>query len=873
YMGQDVMIRFTAAGCIFAGHYAYAYVDASCLPYSISTSDSLCVGNSITLSAPVGAASYLWNTNDTTQSITISTPGSYSVSMMSVTGCQTLLTQNVGIYPEPTAAFNPTYVPCGLTYTFNDSSSVASGTLSYHWDFGIPSQTGDTSNLSNPVFTYPGIGTHTVTLVVLTNNGCVDSATMIVYPGNGGQAAFSATTECAGNATMFTDQSTGTSAWSWNFGDTASGANDSSNVQHPTHIFTASGTYTVTLLVNTVPCPSLISHVITVDPVPVAAMSYSQICGAQNATFNSSSTVGYPGTIVLHEWDFGDPGSGANNTSQLTNPSHSFSGPGVYTVMLVVTTDAGCSDTTTMALNVGPGPIANFTTTSVCTGTQMQFNNTSANTAAWYWNFGVGSTLADTSNLENPTYLYTNPGSYVVTLIGNPGPCADSYTQTVTVFPMPVAQFTAPLVCYGYPTIFTDQSIVSSGSIASWNWDFGVSTSNGDTSSVQNPNYIYPVGATYTVSLTVTSNNGCSATDTVVVNVAQLPVANFASDVVCVGYPVTFTDLSTANSGNLTTWTWDFGDGSPPDYQQHPVHPYPSEGTYNVTLVVTTSFGCIDTIVLPAVTDAMPVIAFLADTLAGCPTLCVEFSDMTTIASGNVTSWEWDFGDSTVPVYQQNPSHCFSITGLYDITLTATSAGGCSTTLVINDMIEVYPEPHASFLATPPLTTVVQPHIEFTDISTGTPVKWQWDFGDPTTLGDTSGIPYPSYTYSNEYGTTYNVWLTVTNSYGCVDDTMLQVLVEPEFTFFIPNAFTPNNDGKNDLFFGTGIGINKYEIWIFDRWGNMIWNSKDMNEGWPGIVQGSSGDICQEDVYVWKVIVTDVWNKKHKFIGHVSLIR
>ena len=136
-------------------------------------------------------------------------------------------------------------------------------------------------------------------------------------------------------------------------------------------------------------------------------------------------------------------------------------------------------------------------------------------------------------------------------------------------------------------------------------------------------------------------------------------------------------------------------------------------------------------------------------------------------------------------------------------------------------------------------------------------------------------MQHPTHTYNNELAYTYTVTLNVTNQYGCTDDTSLTVIVEPEFTFYIPNAFTPNGDGKNDMFFGTGIGIDKYDIWIFDRWGNMIFHGDDLYDFWDGKVQrtGSSLEICQEDVYVWKVALTDVFGKKHKYIGHVTLIK
>jgi gliding motility-associated-like protein len=168
---------------------------------------------------------------------------------------------------------------------------------------------------------------------------------------------------------------------------------------------------------------------------------------------------------------------------------------------------------------------------------------------------------------------------------------------------------------------------------------------------------------------------------------------------------------------------------------------------------------------------------------------------------------------------------------------------------------------------------VLSPTVYFTDLSTGNPTTWSWNFGDLTTLTDSSNLQNPSYTYSAETGATYQTTLTVTNQYGCVDDTTIDIIVEPDFAFFIPNSFTPNGDGKNEGFMGAGYGITSYEIWVFDRWGNLIFNTKDINEAWDGSVQNKGGDLAQVDVYVWKVQLTDVFNKKHKYIGHVSLIR
>lgn len=878
FVTANVTIRFTVAGCIYAGHYGYAYVDCSCLPYAIALSDSLCQGNSITLSAPPGAQNYNWTLGSppaasigTADSLVVSAAGNYYVEMISVTGCTTYLNVTVGIYPQPTASFNPQFPPCSPNYTFQNTSTVSSGTMTYYWDFGDPLASGDTSIATSPSYVYTPPGPYTVWLYVTTANGCNDSISQTVNPGNGGLANFSAPQVCVGAPTNFTDMSVNPTDWSWHFGDPSTPA-DSSNLQNPTYTYPAAGTYTVLLTAGTSPCPSTYTTTVTVHALPTASFIYNQICGGQTVNFTSTSTIPATDTISTYSWNFGDPGSGPNNTSALLNPSHTFSSSGTYTVTLVTTSTAGCPSTYTMSLVVGPSPVAAFSATTVCSNTPMQFTNNSQNSVNYFWNFGDGSTLADTSLLQNPAYTYTASGTYTVVLTAEPSSnCYDTAQLVVTVAPGPSPAFTSPQVCDGTLMPFTDQSTISSGNITNWSWNFGTGNP-GDTSNVQSPGFMYPAAGVYTVTLTLTSNNGCTTVLTQPVTVNANPTANFSANTVCIGSPTQFTDLSVPGSGMCNLWGWDFGDGSPLGSGQNPSHTYTNDSTYNVILIVQNSNGCLDTIVLQATTAPQPVVDFAADTLAGCSPLCVNFSDLTTIASGSITGWQWDFGDGSPWSVSQSPSHCFTLAGTYDIALTTTSNNGCVQTYLFPQMIEVFPSPVAIFTATPPVTTVSQTHVDFTDqsIANNTISSWVWDFGTGSDFAYTQNA---GFTYTQEYGSTYPVTLTVTNNYGCVDDTTMDVIVEPEFTFYIPNAFTPNGDGLNDYFIGQGIGIAQYEMWIFDRWGNLIFHCTDMNQAWDGTVQGSSGELCQIDTYVWKVSLTDDFAKRHKYVGHVSLIR
>lgn len=186
-------------------------------------------------------------------------------------------------------------------------------------------------------------------------------------------------------------------------------------------------------------------------------------------------------------------------------------------------------------------------------------------------------------------------------------------------------------------------------------------------------------------------------------------------------------------------------------------------------------------------------------------------------------------------------------------------------------MIETYQVPVANFTATPNPVTIYDPTIHFYDQSTPDVKSWTWHFGDGKTVSPNTKNPTHQYTIG-VYGI-YNVKLFVVNANGCVDSITRPVEVLPEFTFFIPNAFTPTRaDGTNDTFFGKGVGIVEYHIWIFDRWGNMVFNATDINTGWDG--RANNGvDVAQQDVFVWKVQLKDIFGKKHDYIGTVTLVK
>lgn len=237
-------------------------------------------------------------------------------------------------------------------------------------------------------------------------------------------------------------------------------------------------------------------------------------------------------------------------------------------------------------------------------------------------------------------------------------------------------------------------------------------------------------------------------------------------------------------------------------------------------------------------------------------------------STGNYT-FAWTPATHLSCVDCQNPVFTPGTTTTYTVTLSDKNNLICPSKKIIT--VKVNEKPQAAFTANPSSVSVYDPTIQFIDQSSTDVISWKWDLGDNKTV--LTGVANPLHQYPVGTSGIYNVKLIVKNHLGCVDSVQHPVEVRPEFVFYIPNAFTPiSDDGKNDTFFGKGIGITKYHIWIFDRWGNMVFQTEDLHTGWDGRVHNGS-DMAQQDVYVWKVHLIDITGKEHQYIGTVTLLK
>jgi len=402
-------------------------------------------------------------------------------------------------------------------------------------------------------------------------------------------------------------------------------------------------------------------------------------------------------------------------------------------------------------------PFAAFTSnmTSGPVPLAVQFVDASSNSpAAWTWTFGDGGS----SPLQNPSHMYTTPGTYTVTLTATnaAGSNTDTATNYITVNKAspPAASFTANITVGAVPLTvnFTD---ISTNSPAVWAWSFG----DGGWSTLENPSHTYTTPGTYTVSLTASNYGGSNVvtnTNYITVTKASPPVASFTSNVTSGSAPlnVGFSDTST---NSPVTWAWTFGDGGTSSVQ-NPVHMYTTAGTYTVSLLATNYGGSnsvTETNYITVSGQSLPLASFLANNTAGPIPLTVNFTDTST---NSPIAWAWTFGDGGTSSVQ-NPSYTYTMPGTYTVSLTVTNYGG-NGTVTQSNYIRVLPLfPVAAFVSdvtsgTAPLT------VNFTDMSTNSPVTWAWTFGD----GGTSSVQNPIYTYTDPG--TYSVSLLTTNAGG-----------------------------------------------------------------------------------------------------------
>ncbi|TAE53894.1 MAG: PKD domain-containing protein, partial [Bacteroidetes bacterium] len=747
----------------------------SCAPVAVRFTD-LSTGTS-------PATSWLWNFGDGSTSTqrdpvhTYVSNGSYTVTLIvgDVNGCMDTLVKPSYIRLNPPVANFTAGTLAGCTGTavqFSDISLSDTTLTGWLWNFGD----GSTSTLQNPQYTYSAAGVYDVTLIITNATGCRDTLVRSNYINiyTAPTAAFtpSSPNGCSPLPISFSNTSVGNSgvivSQLWNFGD-----GNTSTQATPSHTYLTPGTYTVTLTVTDANgCTGTTSQTIRVYALPNANFftNSNQGCAGTAIQFVNTSTG--PNGLATYKWYFGD-----GDSSSAAAPSHFYDMPGTYSVTLIVFDPNGCSDTLVRSNYIRlRHPVADFVSgsTDICPGDLVVFNDRSVSDTsivAWDWTFGNGQT----STLQNPSVVYSQSGTYSVSLIvTNALGCRDTLLRSnlIEVATRPAAQFAVsdPEGCTPFSVSMTNTSAAATWPIVGYQWTFG----NGLSSNLPNPAVTYTAAGSYQVMLIATDQNGCRDTAVQTVRSLTLPQSNFVSNdrVGCAPEAVDFLSTATGDYA-ITGYQWNFGDGNTSPLQ-FPTHVYQNDGTYTVSLTVTDINGCVDTEVKPQyVRLSHPVANFTFSQSSICPGTAISFQDAST-PDTTLSNWTWNFGDGTSSTLQ-SPQHIYTVPGTYTVTLTVRNVLGCEDMEVKTALIQVQQAPTTQF--TPSAVAGCSPlRVNFTNttvINSAQVVSWLWNFGN----GVTSTLVNPAYTFVTPG--TYAVTLTATDAVGCATTYTQNIVVYP----------------------------------------------------------------------------------------------
>lgn len=769
-------------------------------------SATLCAGGSATLTAS-GASTYTWS-----PATGLSATNGNSVTCNSTSTTVYTITGTIG---SCTAAATATVTVNSLPVVTVNSATICagqqSGTLTANGanTYTWSPSVGLSSSSGGTVNATPGIS-QVYTVTGTDANNCTNSATASVTVNALPIVTVNNATVCAGNAAALNANGAQTYTWSPGTGlSSTSGASVNANPVSTT-TYTVSGTDANT-------CTNTATSLVTVVNNPTVTANNASICaGQQTAVLNAAGATSY-------SWS---PASGLNTTSGASVNA----APASTTVYTITGSIGTCTAQGTCTVQVNTLPTITATSTVICNTSSATLTASGASTYTW-------STMVNGSSIS---VAPSNNTTYTVAGTDGNG-CTNFTTATVTVNPLPNVAVNSATLCKGSSVILTATGVIA----CTWLPATGLSSTVGTSVSAN------PVSTTqYTVS--GTDANGCSGTAMSTVTVNQLPNVIANGDTICKGTPTTL-----AASG-ASTYNWNPGSGLSSSTSASPSANPAATTTYVVT--GTDVNGCKNYDTLVVVVRPIPVVTIDPPFKADCVPVCATFSNSGTNNPGY--SYSWNLGNGTIS-NDSTAQACYNTAGNYSVTLTVTDSNGCKNTNIAN--VVGFPIPTADFSFSPTETTILDPKIEFYDHSYGANiVSWNWFFGD----GDSTSALNATHTYLDT-GIFYP-HLAVVSDKGCWNVLWLTLTINPEYVLYVPNAFTPDGDNLNDVFMPKGEGVTEYKLYVYDRWGNLMFKSDDITIGWDGM---KGGQVLEQDVYAWKIDVRNRKGEPKHLSGVVSLLK
>jgi gliding motility-associated-like protein len=771
------------------------------------------------------------------------TSGVYSQTFTSVNGCDSTSNVTLTVQPYPTALVTGTTEVClNVTepvITFTGGNGTAPYTFTYTINSGALQTITSTGDIATITIPTNSVQNYTVNLInveessTLTCSQTIDeTATVSVHPlptaTITGQNQY-----CEGETTTL-DAGAGFDSYLWSTGETTQTISAT----------VANNPITVTVE-NEFQCSTL-SAPFTVTENPIF-----------NTTSNEAICEGQ--SILIH------------GVSQTTS--------GVYSQTF--TSLNGCDSTSNVTLTVYPLPTATITDpATVCLNSASPLitftgsNGTAPYTFTYRINNDPIQTITSAANSSTATLSApTNTvGATTYTLVSvmdsSPMTCEQTINDdvTITVLQLPTASASGGTdVC-----INGDEPVITftgNDGQAPYTFTYSINSgasqtisSTGNTATISVPtntvgSFVYTL-----IDVTQSGTPACSQTQTEsqIVVVHDIPNINAGNDIsTCEGQTVILTASSNPPDQTIT-YNWDNGVTNEV--------PFLVTNTTTYTVTGVDQFGCENQDYLVVTLIPTPTVDFTGTNLIGCSPLTSSFTNTST---GNLTNCVWTFSNGSSMTGCGTVSSTFVNPGCYDVTLTVSTPEGCSNTATQQNVVCVEPDPISDFVVLNPNMTILNTTAQFGNQSSGAS-SYIWSFGD---FSPASTEESPSHIYPDEPGT-YNVTLTAYSEAGCVDQISQIVIINDELIFYVPNAFTPDGDIFNEVFFPvftSGFDPMTYTLLIFDRWGEIIFESNDTRYGWPGTY---GGKIVQDGVYVWKIVFkrTEV-DKREVYYGHVNVLR
>lgn len=710
---------------------------------------------------------------------------------------------------------------------------------------------------SNNTYTSSGIMNGDLVSVISTNADCpslADTSTPItVISGPSITLSSSADTICPGNSLTFTALPAGYSSYDFYIG----GISVQSGLANTFITSAINSNDTVTVFATDFVCagPQSNAIIIIVD-IPIATI-------AANDTICSGEIV----TVTASPSGYSNYNFSLNGTSIQSGTSNIFTSNSIINgdkIEVTPTSNIGCVGPASNIIDfvVNPIPVVSLSSSpaSICLGDNLTFTASPAGYDQYIFDVNKTIVQIDSSNTYSTTGILDGDSISVVAIdLG----CVSMEAQIgpITVISGPTGILSSSdlndTICNGDSITFS----VNPSGFANYSFFLNSSSVQSDTLTTYTTGSLSD-GDVVTI---VISDSACPGplSNSITTTVNPIPMASIIStnDSICDMEEITFSALPTGYNDYEF-----FVNGY--SVQSGPLNTYETSSLndMDVVSVIPADLGCIGTITdsITVTVYQLPYMSFSSDTVC--------LGDITSFnidsVSTNISIWTWNYGDgnSSIGLAAIND---YIDTGVYNVVVTATNINGCTDSS--SNFAIVNPLPSADFSATPTTTSILNPIIDFNDMSLppspASILTWYWNFGD----GTSDSIQHPTHTYLDTGK--YQVQLSIINQHGCSDQTLQIIYVEPEFILYAPNSFTPNNDDINETFMPSGIGIeNNFEMFIFDRWGDLVFESSDINNPWRGFANNGNKE-AQEDVYVWMVFATDHSSKKHKFLGHVTLIR